>query len=846
MTRQTSPVYRIAVLFLVLSGVASLTYQVAWVRLLCLSLGSTSASVSTVLAAFFGGMTVGSYLAERILRGRVDDLRAYLTLEAVIAASGVVLLPLLLKLDSLMVFFGALGTSVPFKFGVTITLLAIPTVCMGATFPVMASILVRRQDEMGLRIGQLYSFNTGGAVLGALLSGFVFIPNWGLDGAVFVAVGLNLFIVICGALFNRKVGQELAPSAQPDPSAQSDPADTGAPSSSGRLRNQALLVLFCTGLVSIAVEVGWTKYLAIFTGSTIYGLSAILSIFLTGVTLGAWAIGAYIERIRAPQRWLAVGLLLLGAALLLTTFGLSNVPRVYDAVNGLESALAKSVCRYSFVFLILFAPTFVLGGLFPLGLRLYCGDVQGVRRNAGRAYAVNTFAGIIGSIAAGYWLIPTYGTHVLLTAGAVLITLVPLALLRGLRSPRVTIGIVTAVAALVFLELRLPPLSFEALISSVAHKYDSEAQGGEAPNILFLREGRTGVISLISYDDRFVKLQNNGINESRIDLEDRDNTLVAETMLGLFPYLVHPDPHTAFIVGFGGGVTTQALTKTNIEAIHVVELEPVVIEAMKSLEGGLPVLDDPRVRLTINDARNTLLVEGERYDLIVSQPSHPWLAGASPVFTREFFEIVQSRLKPGGVFGQWINLFNMDTGTLLAIFQAYYGVFPHGFSLAISDKGDLLLFGSDEPILLDQERIKARMAEPAITAALNRYSVNDPSHLLWYFALSRRQALEAASGVEANTDTNILSEVRLAGLSDELAEEDDPYLFLDTTYSLDIEPYLKPEEAAKTLYHGGVFCMRWKATRRARFAADLLQKFDPALARTLHRRLEKQTGGSSR
>jgi len=195
----------LAALYLVVSGVAALTYQVVWVRLLGLSMGSTSASVSTVLAAFFLGLAIGSYLAERITRNRIDSLNVYIVLEAVIGITGLALLPILLNLDHIMSSIPELGSLVPFKFAVAMALLVLPTMCMGATFPVMAAILVRRQADMGKRVSQLYSLNTAGAVFGALLAGFVFVPNWGLDGAVYMAASLNFFIVITAIYLNSRI-----------------------------------------------------------------------------------------------------------------------------------------------------------------------------------------------------------------------------------------------------------------------------------------------------------------------------------------------------------------------------------------------------------------------------------------------------------------------------------------------------------------------------------------------------------------------------------------------------------------------------------------------------------------
>ena len=382
--------------FLLISGIASLTYQVTWVRLLGLSMGSTSAAISTVLAAFFSGLALGSYLAERITRNRINNLRPYIILEIIIGLSGLALLPVLLNLDSLMALMPQLGSTLPMKFAISMALLIIPTLCMGATFPVMASIMIRQQQNMGQRMSQLYSLNTAGAVLGACLSGFVFIPNWGLDGSIYIAFVLNVFIVVSGLYINRNLNlPPLETDAAADADNQQDHVKDDAP-----FRTVALIVLFFTGFVAIATEVGWTKYLVIFAGTTIYGFASILTIFLIGIAAGSWAIKSKIETMKSPQTWMAVGLVLLGLSLLLTRAGLSAVPNLYQAVNHLPAPdFIVHMVKYGFIFVLLIVPTFLFGALFPINLKLYCGNLCGIRSRIGKAYAVNTMASIFGSLA---------------------------------------------------------------------------------------------------------------------------------------------------------------------------------------------------------------------------------------------------------------------------------------------------------------------------------------------------------------------------------------------------------------------------------------------------------------
>lgn len=813
--------------FLVLSGVASLTYQVTWVRLLGLSMGSTSASISTVLAAFFLGMALGSYLAERITRNRINNLTPYIVLELLIGLSGLALLPILLNLDALMAQLPAFGTQLSLKFLLALVLLSIPTICMGATFPVMASILIRRQHEVGLRMSQLYSLNTAGAVLGAALSGFAFIPAWGLDGAIYIAFALNITIVCVAWYFNRRL---ILPPLEL-PSQEQGAAVAPVLGEEAPLRTRALIVLFATGFVSIATQVGWTKYLAIFTGTTIYGFAAILTVFLSGIAAGSWAIKTHLERIRSPQLWMAVGLVLLGVALILTRVGLSALPPVYKALNHLvvPSPVLLGV-KYSFVFVLLFVPTFLFGALFPLNLKLYCGNLSGIRARIGKAYSINTVASIFGAILAGFWFIPEYGTDSLLTGAAVAILVLPLLFLPVIDGmlPRVALA---GAAGLAFVaSTALPHLNYKDLISSVDYRYDTDAQRGQQAKFLFLKEGKAGVISMVTYDGVVAKLQNNGLNESLINTRDPTKALVVETLLGLVPYMLQDQPKSAFAVGFGGGITTRALTLTDLKSIRIVELEPAVVEAGRAIAGGeIPALKDPRVRLDFNDARNTLLVENKTYDIIAAQPSHPWLAGASSVFTQQFWQIAKSRLNEGGVFGQWVNLFNMDATTLRSIFRAFYDVFPYGITFANLDTGDLLLFGSNKPIKLDYERIQRVLKQPRINATLSNHDITTPEDLLWYLALSRGEAVAAAGKMTPNTDTNILSEVRLSAITRNPVGKEDPYTFLKDNFRFDLAPYV--DKPAQRLYAQADFFFRKNDMPMAEKAGKALAKLDPLLGR---------------
>lgn len=780
--------------FLLLSGLAALTYQVVWVRLLGLSMGSTAASVATVLAAFFGGLALGSALADRLVRRRAG-IDAYLILETLIGIAGLALLPVLLRLDALVVELPAVGSSLAMKLVVTVVLLSVPTICMGATFPVMAELLARGRSDLGSRLSFLYSLNTWGAVAGAGLAGFVLIPRLGLDGAVRVAAACNFAIVAVGfaarGSFAAGDGDRAAYLPKATPHTPGEAAD--AP-----YAGFALASLVATGFCSIAAEVGWTKYLAIFTGATLYGFATILVVFLSGIALGSWLVRPLLGRPERTATLLLWGLVALGLTVALTRPALSLAPSVLTLARGSDFS---ALLAYGFVLAVLLPPTLLFGALFPAGLELYCGRSGSVRKRAGRAYALNTLAGIAGSIAAGFWAIPAFGTDRLLLALALVFPLLAaVAVFRvgGARRAGVLAG-AGAVAALTF---AVPGLDYQPLVRAVTLRDPAAVREDEAAwRFEFLREARAGVISVVTRDGVLGALQTNGLTESHLNFVDPMAGSPTESLLGLVPYLLHPEPRTAFVVGFGGGNTAFGLTRTaDLETIRVVELEPAIVEAVKTASGGIvAALMDPRVDLRFNDARNALLVEDTLYDIIVSQPSHPWLAGSGTLFTREFFTIVNSRLRTGGVFGQWVNLFNMDAVTLGAILKSFYEVFPYGFALRPSGGRDLLVFGSHWPLVLDPDRTEARLTHRELASHLARQRVASVTDLLRDFAFSRTEILKDVQTGPANTDTNLISEVRLARIGGGGGNTASVESLLGSVRRLDVVPHLPRESASEVL-----------------------------------------------
>jgi len=810
--------WRLATLLLLLSGASALTYQVVWARLLSLSLGVSSQAVAVVVAAFFLGIALGSASAPRVLR-RFDGFRAYLVVEGAIGVCGIALLHVLPRVG-----FAAAALPIPDPLGrflVAFAALLLPTFAMGASFPLLTAAVVRG-GSTGEGIGTLYAANTLGAVLGASLGGFWWIPAIGLDGATYVAAGLDFAVVLAGLAALPRLPPAV-PAAAPDPAP--------GPRADGAMRGAALVVLAATGFASIATEVAWTRTLILVTGGTVFGFAAILTIFLAGLALGAAAVRRRLDRITSPASALFVVLVLLGASLAGSRAVLSLLPRLLAGAPG--CAAAVDPLRLAAVAVTLLPPTLLFGAAFPLALAIRCPDPAGVRHGLGRAYAVNTVAGVAGSLLAALWWIPAYGTDAVLRGSALLLLALPFAWVprvasRGVRRT----GMAVAVAGAAFVLLG-PGLRWEPLVLSVP---DPDAAPGEAADVLFLREGRTAVVSVITRDGRYAIVQNNGWKESRLDREHPERGPVAETLLGVVPVVLHGRARSGFVVGYGGGVTARAMLATDLERLRVLELEAAIPAAVVSVLGADPARADARLDLVIGDARLDLATRDERYDVIVSQPSHPWRAGASALFTTEFFRLVRSRLAPGGVCAQWINLFRMDESTFRSLLGTFFDVFPHGFTLSVDETGDFLLFGCREELRVAWPELRDRVARLGAGAPAPP-GLDDATDVLARFAWSRGGALRFANGAPRNTDRNLLSEVRLAALRPGPAGTVDPASLLDRRDAFDLAALLPPAECGDALAAIGNRLADRGDVTAARRAADRLRTVDAARAALLEERL---------
>lgn len=754
------------VLVFAASGAAALVYEVTWTRLLTLQLGHGVAAASTVLAAFMGGLAVGSAAGGRVgtRLGRAQALRTYAGLEVAIAVLALLMPLALAALNPLLARAyadgnGGTGFSVV-RIATALVLLALPAAAMGATFPIAARWFVPDANRAAREAGVLYSANTIGAAIGAVVAGFVLLPAMGLFGATWIAVALNGAAAAGAWRLAARTGAA-ADLSSASSAAQASPArKTGrgarAVAVPARTAHLALAAtgLGISGFASLCLQVVYTRLMAQLLGPTTYAFSTIVAVFIAGLALGA-AIGSrLVARVTHPLAGLAACLAIsVGLAGLSATLIDEGLLAVAEIVARPGITFSDVLWRQGVLALALLTPmTVAFGAAFPFAVAAATLRDETVAADLGAIYAVNTAGAIAGALLAGFVLIPALGLHgtlrVVIAVGAVGAAVILLASRAHLRAQLVA-G--TLAAAVLALAIWLPQWD-RLLLSSGAYKYAPSLHGPDlrtaltAGELLYYREGASASVAVRKAGGT-LSLAIDG----KVDASNAGDMLT-QRLLAHVPLLLHPDPARVAILGLGSGVTLASALTHPIARADVLEISPEVAEASRLFEReNRRALDDPRTRLIIGDGRTHLLLTSEQYDVIVSEPSNPWMAGIASLFTREFFEAAKSRLTENGVLCQWAHTYDISTRDLQSIVATFLSVFPEGALFLVGD-GDVLLVGTPGSMDAALANVASAWDRPGVTADLASVGAQAPFAVLSQF-IAQGDALDAwADGAPVQSD----------------------------------------------------------------------------------------------
>ncbi|TAM51093.1 MAG: methyltransferase domain-containing protein [Acidobacteria bacterium] len=639
----------VTVLFFI-SGVVALAYEVVWVRALGLVVGNSLWAATAVVAAYMGGMALGSALVAR-WAGRIRrHLRLYAAAEAATALVALATSPALAVLQRVAAGLGPAplaGWGLPLagRFGLAWTFLAVPTVAMGASLPLLVA-RVGQGGPLARRVGRLYAANTFGAVAGTVIAAFVALPALGERAtlAAFACLGA----VVAGAAW-------LAEAAVPPAVAAPGAAKAGA-------RRAWLVYPAFFGFVALASELVWTRVLLLHLGSRVYAFAVILAVYLAGIAAGAALVR---RRVRDPRRALAGCQIAVGVAMALQIPLFARIGDVlgwlaehgrFTTFAGVQLGLAVAVAA------ALALPTMAFGASFPLAVAAYPAAVP-VEARTGEVAAANTAGAIAGTILAPLVLVPLVGSQTLILAlgGASAVAGALLASSRAVRAAG------WAVAALLAVEAALAPAG--AVLRGAAVVSD-----GTVETISESASATVVVHRITDGRGTWRSLELNGVNVAGTSPELR----AIQRLQGHLPLLLDADPERVLHIGFGAGGTAWAVAQHPVKEITVAEISPEVLAVSNSVFADVNrhVLDDPRVRVVLNDGRNVLLATRETFDVILSDSIHPVWAGNSTLYTREYFELCRKHLRPGGVVSMWLPLYSLTTGSYLAIVRAFSDVFP--------------------------------------------------------------------------------------------------------------------------------------------------------------------------
>jgi spermidine synthase len=721
-----------------LSGISGLLYEVAWTRMLHLLFGDTVLAVSTVLASFMTGLALGSFWAGRYVDRVPRILALYAGLEVGIGLSAL-LLPV--ALDSLTPVYVWLHQHLQasfwlfsvVRFLLALCLLSIPTALMGATLPVMSRYVVRANATLGWSVGMLYALNTAGAVLGCFAAGYVLLGRLGLSQTVWIGAALNLGIALVVWLGQRRAG-EPRPVGEARPSI-SDQAPGAAVVYDGRTVHRVLWCFALSGFTALSYEVIWTRALTFFIGNSTYAFSAMLTTFLCGLALGSLLFARLSDRQRDPLALLGLLQVGIGAYGVLTIAILGRLFYGLDAWwEGFSNAYWGTALWLTFLktFAVILPPTLCMGATFPLVSKIVAPGVHAVGRSVGTAFAANTLGAIAGAWVSGFVAIPLLGLHHSLGLTALLSVGVGGVLLASGSVSRLPQAALHAgvLGFLVVVLAATPALRF------------ADIAGEPEKHVLHYEEGVAGVVKVATdiYDRKLLSI--NGWSVAGTSTPHLDVTLVndypeVQKMLAHLPMLLHPAPGRVLVIGFGAGGTAWSITRyAALRQLDIVEFVPGVIRAAGFFpEVNHGVLADPRLRLTIDDGRNYLLVTPNTYDVVSVDTLDPKHAGNGNLYTREFYELSRRVLKPGGIFVQWLPYHQVDNASLKMIARTFQHVYPHATLWLNRFKGYTLLLGTLEPLQIDVERLEAHFRVPAIQGDLAEVHVATPWQFLEGFTM---------------------------------------------------------------------------------------------------------------
>jgi spermidine synthase len=739
------------------SGCAALIYEIVWFQLLQLVIGSSAVSLGLLLAAYMGGLCLGSVALPWLVSTRHHPMRVYALLELGVAALGIIALfgvPVIARIY----IAGASPTGLAglvLRGAVAAVCLLPPTFLMGASLPAIARWVETTPRGVSW-LGLLYSANVAGAVTGCVLAGFYLLRVHDMGFATYIAAAINVGV----ALLALALAGSSAHRTSVDPQERGTQV-TRAP---GVMFVYAAIAF--SGLTALGAEVVWTRLLSLLLGATVYTFSIILAVFLTGLWAGSGAGSFLARRVRDPRLALAICQILLAVAIAWTAFTLAYVLPWWPvdpwlSINPwLNFDLDLTRCIRA-----IFPATLLWGASFPLALAAAAAIREDPARLTGEVYAANTAGSIVGALAFSLLLIPAIGTQgsqqvlIWLAAAAAVVAVAPMVFRKPITFAT---GVACAIALAWGLSATVGAVPWQAIaygrrVAPILRGLDRANDAATTP--VFVGEGiNSSVVITQRGDQKFFYVS--GKSEASSALLD----MRLQRMMGHLPALTSSAPHSVLVVGFGAGVTAGSFVPyPEVRNIVICELEPLIPPASDEFFGkeNNHVLRDARARVVYDDARHYILTTPEKFDVITTDPIHPWVKGTSTLYSKEYYELVKRHLNPGGVAAQWLPIYESDEDTVKTELATFFSVFPNAtvWSNYLNGDGyDLVLLGSADPAPINVDALQRRLGQSSysgVSASLAETGFHSAVDLLATFAGTAPDLAPMLANAQINEDLNM-------------------------------------------------------------------------------------------
>ncbi len=737
----------ILILLFFLSSSTGLGYEVLWSRWLITIFGSSSWAISTILTSFMLGLALGSYIASKLKK--ISSYNQFMLYGFAEASIGIYsfFFPLLINLINYLqghyafpwishyFFYNLL------RFFLSLSILLIPTTLMGATLPFLVGYISNRAENDKKWSGFLYGVNTLGAFIGTFLSGFFLIPSLGLIRTNLLFVVINLLVAFVSLLYIKLIEKNLK--IVPEYQILSSPQNNNIVYS--KFYKVILLIFFFNGLFNLGYEVLWTRSLNLIIGTTTYAFTIMLSIFLSGIAIGSLSISKLLDKIKNKLLLFIIFQFLITLCVMISPFLINQSPYLYLIIlhNLGMSWISSIIIKIILCIILIFPLTFLMGAVFPLGFDLAYTNREKLRAEVGSLYSINTAGGIIGSFLAGFFFIPIAGIELSLKLTSLLHLIIVIVLLlsnKFSKEPILQYKKAFSVSLLIIIFLSILG-NWDKRITASGVYFQPElfiSPKGEIHlkdkmnkvSILFHSEGVSATVDVLKSPGGYQALTIDGKPVATSNFYDKR----VQLMLGILPLLLHPNPENILIIGLGTGMTsgTSSIDK-NSKDIKIIEINKEVVKASYQFRNwNLDVLRKKNVSLLIEDALHFIKYSDNKYDIITSDPIHPFVAGSGNLYSIEHYSISYEKLKENGIFCQWVPLYQLNAIDIKTILKTFYTAFPNATFWVTGT--NFILCGSKGTLKLSINKLYEKASDRNYRKILNALGFWIPEELFMAYA----------------------------------------------------------------------------------------------------------------